>query len=48
MKNVRKNMAKGIAAALNQALFFEANATSSFMVYEPQAPKELKNFRRTK
>lgn len=48
MKNVMKNWAKGIASLLNQVLFFEANATSSFMVYEPQAPKELKKFRRTK
>lgn len=48
MQNMKKKVAKGIVKVLNKVLHLEANTASSVVAYDPKAPKELQNYRRTK
>lgn len=45
-KQVKKSMAKGMKAALDIVLRTEANTASCGLMYQPQAPKDLKKYRR--
>lgn len=47
-KNVSKTSAKTVTKVLDRVLRMEANTTSCLFVYQPKAPKELKQFRREK
>lgn len=47
-KNLGKQAAKGVAAALDTILKTEANSTSCIVVYQPKAPKELARYRKSK
>ena len=46
--NVGKTSAKLVATVLEKVLHVEANTTSCTFVYQPKAPKDLKQFRREK
>lgn len=49
MKNkISKTVAKETVKALNTFLRADANSASCIISYQPKAPKELANFRRTK
>lgn len=43
-----KSVAKGTVSVLDTFLRADANSTSCCIVYQPKAPKELANYRRTK
>lgn len=47
-KNVGKQAAKGVAAALDTMLKADANSASCGIVYQPKAPKELARYRKSK
>lgn len=47
-KRVTKSVAKGMKAALDAVLRTEANTASCVIMYQPKAPKELRNYRRNK
>ena len=47
-EELNKSIAKGLKIALDIVLKTEANTTSCLIMYQPKAPKELKNFRRNK
>lgn len=47
-KKVSKAVAKGVKEVLDLVLREEANTASCIFMYQPKAPKELKNYRRTK
>lgn len=47
-KKVSKAVAKGVKEMLDLVLREEANTSSCAILYQPKAPKELKNYRRTK
>lgn len=48
MKNSSKKTAIVAAKCLEKVLQVEANTASSFMAFQPKAPKDLKKFRSTK
>lgn len=43
-----KSVAKKMVSVLNLALRADANSASCVLTYQPEAPKELAKFRRTK
>lgn len=47
-KEMKKRIAKGTVTVLKMVLSAEANSTSCGLVYQPKAPKELKEYKRTK
>lgn len=47
-KDMAKTSARKIVTVLDKVLHMEANTSSCTFVYEPKAPKELKQFRREK
>lgn len=48
MKDVSKEVAKVIVKSLNNVLKVEANTASTFISFQPKAPKELQRFRSKK
>lgn len=47
-KNLGKQAAKGVAAALDMMLKADANSASCVIAYQPKAPKELARYRKSK
>lgn len=47
-QKVSKAVAKSMKKVLDLVLHEEANTSSCAILYQPKAPKELKNYRRTK
>ena len=45
--NVEKKIAKALSIALDHVLRVEANSTSCYLMFQPKAPKQLQNYRRT-
>lgn len=43
--NKKKTLKNGIKNCLSTALKINANSTGCFVVYQPKAPKALKNFK---
>lgn len=42
----KQSIATAVGKILKATLFVDANTNSSIMIYQPKAPKELKQFRR--
>lgn len=47
-ENVKKKIAKGIAAVLRVTLQIDANSASCMGIYQPKAPEELTRYRKMK
>ena len=45
--NVEKKIAKALSIALDHVLRVEANSTLCYLMFQPKAPKQLQNYRRT-
>lgn len=45
-KQPKNRVATAVGKVLKATLFVDANTNSSIMIYQPKAPKELKQFKR--
>lgn len=47
-KKISKLVAKASVKVLNSVLVLDANSTSCIYAYQPQAPKNLRRFKKTR